>query len=381
MRSGSVWIDIRSDLDYTIGVDSLAAWVYSLRSMLVHGSRALLLDLLALCICFQLRPVLGWAQITTPPVGSDSIIATVNGEVILASQLESEIRPQLAQLEEQARKLRQAVAGKMIDNLLIAQAAAREGTTVEAYLRRHVEEVTVDEREVDLALRSRRELGPAVLPAEARYRTRRNLEDAKRGEALRRLLAELRRRAEIRNYLLDAAASINLLEGEFASHGSEKPTVTIVVFWDYQCPFCRDAHRELASVVKRWPAEVRLVFRHFPLPRHPRAMEVAKAAVCASRQNLFWSYHERLMVPGVDLSPEGLVQLARDLKADLPTFERCLLAVETEEKVKADMELARAVHVDGTPTIFLNNLRIVSIQSLASEIEKMTGPRAAKERQ
>lgn len=155
--------------------------------------------------------------------------------------------------------------------------------------------------------------------------------------------------------------------------------MTLVVFWDYQCPFCRDAHRELASVVGRWPAEVRVVFRHFPLPSHPRAMEAAKAAVCASRQHLFWSYHERLMVPGADLRPEGLVHLARDLKADLPAFERCLLAVETAEQVKTDMELARAAHVDGTPTVFLNN-RILSIQSLASEVEKMTGSRAAKER-
>lgn len=357
----------------------LEASAYYLKKALVYSARSLFPVFFALCIWLQLCPIVGRAQRTTSPTAPETVVATVNGKEILASQLEAEIRPQLMQLEEQVRKLRQAVIAKMIDNLLISGAAAQERTTVETYLRRYVEDVTVDEREVDSALRSRPELGPAVLPAEARYRTRRTLEDGKRGEALRRRLGELRRRANIRNHLLEAGANVNLLEGRFASHGSENPKATVVVFWDYQCQFCRDAQHELASMVRRWPTDARVVFRHFPLPSHSRAVGAAKAAVCASRQRLFWPYHERLMVPGADLRPEGLVHVARDLNADLPAFEQCLLAVETEEQLKADIEVARAAYVDGTPTIFLNNVRVLSIRALVAEVEKLIGSRVAKE--
>ena len=130
--------------------------------------------------------------------------ASVNGQVITAAQLDAELKPQLAQLEEQARKLRQTMLSRLIDNLLLEQAAAKEGVSLADYVRRRIEEVSVSDQEVEDAYQRSRERFAGALPPQAKYRIRRGLEDTRRAEAERRLLTELRRQAVVRNYLLEA---------------------------------------------------------------------------------------------------------------------------------------------------------------------------------
>src|SRR5690606_23678943 len=72
--------------------------------------------------------------------------------------------------------------------------------------------------------------------------------------------------------------------------GNPDARVAVVEFSDYQCPSCKAVHPVLDELVKKYPNDVRVVFRHFPLPQHPKAAEAAAAAVWAAEQGRFWQF-------------------------------------------------------------------------------------------
>jgi protein-disulfide isomerase/uncharacterized membrane protein len=130
--------------------------------------------------------------------------------------------------------------------------------------------------------------------------------------------------------------------------GAARPLVTIVEYSDYQCPFCRHAHRALRDIVRRHPDRIRLVHVHFPLdqscnpavlqPFHKQSCELARAAYCAGRQGLFWQMSDALFE---HQSPHDLLDvsaLAREIAVpDLDAFRACVDAGEGQADVQRDI--------------------------------------------
>src|SRR5579862_3334448 len=82
------------------------------------------------------------------------------------------------------------------------------------------------------------------------------------------------------------------LEGP--SKGPADAKVTIVEFSDFQCPFCSRVVPTVEQIEKAYPKDVRVVFRHNPLPFHPNAPLAAEAAVAAEAQGKFWEMHDKM---------------------------------------------------------------------------------------
>jgi protein-disulfide isomerase len=74
--------------------------------------------------------------------------------------------------------------------------------------------------------------------------------------------------------------------------GPAEAWVTVVVFSDFECPFCAAAQQTLAALLPGYGADVRLVFKHFPLSMHAHARATAIAAECAAAQGAFWAFHD-----------------------------------------------------------------------------------------
>lgn len=304
---------------------------------------------------------------------SDEIVATVNGEDITSAQLDGAVRAQLNDLEQRARQLRQTALNKLIDNLLLEQAARASGTDTEGYLRRYVESVGVSSAEVDQAYERSRNQFPGVLPAEAKYRIRRTLEDNRRAAALNALLERLRRQAQVRNHLMaDRLAVLDFAAQEGPSRGDPGARVTIVEFSDYECPHCRAAQPVLKRIFERWPGRVRLVFRNFPLERHSRALPAARAAVCADRQDRFWALHDRFFAT-LPLSDAGLRAAASDSGLNPAEFEACMNGELSLERVRKDILLGRTVGVSGTPAFFVNRQPVTNAAELEAAVEQILG--------
>lgn len=315
-----------------------------------------------------------WSRADDQRPEPSSAAATVNGETISAAQLEAAVRTQVQALEERARQLRRATLNKLIDNLLLEQAARGEGASVSDYLNRHVESTSVPPADVDATYERSRDQFPGVLPAEAKYRIRRTLEDNRRAAALESLLKKLRAQATVTNHLMeDRLSALEFASQEGPSRGKAGAPVTIVEFSDFECPYCRAAQPALQQVLERWAGRVRLVFKHFPLERHAGALPAARAAVCAGSQGRFWELHDRIFAATGPLTAAFLRSAADGAGVNIREFEACMGSEESLEPVRKDILLGRTVGVAGTPAFFVNREQVASPAGMSAAVERILG--------
>ena len=141
--------------------------------------------------------------------------------------------------------------------------------------------------------------------------------------------------------------------------GSPMAPVTIYEFSDFQCPHCRMAAPMLKKVVEESNGKVKLVFKQYPLPGHPRARDAAKATVAAQKQGKFWEMHDLLFENQEVLQTANLDDYAKKLGLDMKRFKADMASKETEKKVDADIAEGHKAGVDSTPSIYVNDRRFV----------------------
>ncbi len=123
----------------------------------------------------------------------------------------------------------------------------------------------------------------------------------------------------------------------------------------------------------KYPKEVKLVFKHYPLPPniHPLALPAAQAAAAAQEQGRFWEVHDRLMRDGPQLNLEKIRQIARDSGLDMKKFEADLSGAKVIARVEDDVRQAQAAGVRGTPAVYVNGrlLRNLSPQGFEESVQ------------
>uniref|UniRef100_UPI0040567AC2 thioredoxin domain-containing protein n=1 Tax=Candidatus Electronema sp. TaxID=2698783 RepID=UPI0040567AC2 len=169
-------------------------------------------------------------------------------------------------------------------------------------------------------------------------------------------------------YLMDGNGAYKALDISFAKDidiagspflGKEAAPVAIVVFSDFQCPFCSRVHPLLEEVMKRNPDTVKVVFMHMPLNMHQQAEPAARAAIAAQEQGKFWQMHDALFAAANSgLSDADIEKAAAGIGLDMEKFKAAWNSPATQEKLTKDMSAARLAEVNGTPTIFVNGRRV-----------------------
>jgi protein-disulfide isomerase len=149
------------------------------------------------------------------------------------------------------------------------------------------------------------------------------------------------------------------------ARGPADAAVNIVEFTDFECPFCKTAHTSLKKIVERYPTDVRIVYKNFPLDMacntdmaqqlHPYACRAAVMARCAGKKDpeLFWRFHDAIFEGG-GFNDEWLDAKAAELGLAGEEFASCVLGREAFDEVRADIELARSLGVAATPTVYVN---------------------------
>jgi protein-disulfide isomerase len=120
----------------------------------------------------------------------------------------------------------------------------------------------------------------------------------------------------------------------------------------------------LDRVLAEFPDKVRLVFKDFPLSFHSDAEPAAMAARCAAEHGRYWEYHDLLFVAQPAFARSDLILYARRLGLPVDAFTACLDSGRYRAAVRKDAQEGRATGVTGTPTFFVNGLRLVGIQPL-----------------
>lgn len=158
-----------------------------------------------------------------------------------------------------------------------------------------------------------------------------------------------------------AQERVNLPLGNAPVLGSPNASVTVVIFSDFECPYCGEFALETFPTIRSRlvdTGQVRVAFRHFPLGTHPYANRAAQASACAHDQNTFWEYHDVLFANQEALQIGDLQSYARDLGLDMTQFDTCLLNEERAKDVAQDRALGLAAGVTGTPTFFFNGRKV-----------------------
>jgi protein-disulfide isomerase len=132
----------------------------------------------------------------------------------------------------------------------------------------------------------------------------------------------------------------------------------IVEYGDYECPYSRQAFREIERVEKRSGDGIRFAFRHFPLTEiHPHALAAAAAAEAAAAQGRFWEMHNLLFRRQSALEDDDLTRYAAELELDVALFEGDRSGAGVLERVARDVQSAIASgEVRGTPTLFIDGV-------------------------
>lgn len=147
--------------------------------------------------------------------------------------------------------------------------------------------------------------------------------------------------------------------------GVKSAAATLVEYGDYECPYCRELHPLVQELLKRTEG-LCFVYRHFPINNlHPHAARAAEAAEGAGAQGRFWEMHDALFEEEQTLDDKRLSHLARKVGLDMERYEREMGKGDYRSKVEEDFKAALYEEgVTGTPTLYLNGLRLSRIHSI-----------------
>jgi protein-disulfide isomerase len=145
------------------------------------------------------------------------------------------------------------------------------------------------------------------------------------------------------------------LSGEDHVEGPERAELELVMYGDFQCPYCAAAYPIVNRVRDRLHGRLLFAYRHFPLRDvHPDAQRAAEASEAAAAQGAFWPMHNRLFESRGALAEADLVDHARELGLDGDRVATELASGTHADRVQRDFESGLASGVMGTPGFFVN---------------------------
>ena len=146
-------------------------------------------------------------------------------------------------------------------------------------------------------------------------------------------------------------------EGDLWKGAPNGALVTIVEYSDFQCPYCTRLTTALHQVAEEYPDDVRVVFKHFPLPMHKDAKPASEAVMAAHAQGKGWEMHDKAFENQRKLSMDDLIAYAEEIGVpDMAKFKADLEAHTYAAKVDADMAGGKKFGVGSTPSFFINGV-------------------------
>lgn len=158
-------------------------------------------------------------------------------------------------------------------------------------------------------------------------------------------------------------ANINVSQADHVL-GNPNAKLTIIEFADLQCPACRAFDPIVNQVVAERAQDVKYIYKHFPLYQiHANAMLAAVGAESAATQGKFWEYKKVLFENqdkwgnAVD-SKDKIIEIIKSIGIDTNKWQALLEDKTIQEKVNTDLGEAMRLNLNGTPTVFINGIKV-----------------------
>jgi protein-disulfide isomerase len=291
-------------------------------------------------------------EVGAPGLKLDDTLVTVGGEPITFGEFQSVNAGELFEIEEAVFLLERAELERALLLNLAELEAIEKGVTASAFIASEVtdkmKQFTDEERQ--------------------------GLETALRGRLFEKYEVRLAISAP-------DAPSVQVSVDDDPFMGPEDAPVQMIMFTDFQCPACARMEPLLKSMAIEFKDSVRFVVRDFPLESiHPNAFNAALAANAAAKQNKYFEYGSLLYTNQRNLGDESLKGYARQLGLDMEKFEKDFSDPAAAQEIRADIAAGRALQISGTPTIFINGIRLrdFSADGIRNLIRKGLGGRDGK---
>jgi len=290
---------------------------------------------------------------------ADDVAATVGSATISRADLEKHVKPRLIEIDnERFEALKEGLDEMVADELLKQEAAARKITPEQL----EQQEITAKAGDpTDAEIQQVYDANKAQLQGQTldavKPRIVEFLKEQKAGARKAQYIDELK--AKYKTVVNLKAPVIEVGTGGRPEKGPKDAPITMIVFSDYECPFCRRAEGTVEQVLKTYEGKIKYVFRDYPLPFHQKARPAAVAANCAIPQGKYWEFNQKLFT--ADLGPESYKKIATELGLDVKKFDECV-AKNDQKSIEQDIADGGAVGVNGTPAFFINGRMLSGAQ-------------------
>jgi len=318
--------------------------------------------------------------------GGAEVWARIGDRVITQEEVDTPLQGQDLQINQQLYQLRKRYLDALIRYKLLEVEAAMTNISIEALVEKEIKEKVdpVTDEEVTKYTQAFKGGQGAAQPNDE---TMRNfIYSQKYSAAFSEYAEQLKRKTSVEILLKEPQPLVQkVATADDPWTGAEDATVTIVEFVDFQCPACAQFQGVLMDMLKEFPGKIKLIVRDYPLMMHQHSEQAALAAACANEQGKFWEYKEVLFQNQDSLDMSNLVQFAGALGLDGAQFSQCLETGKYRGEINADKADAAAAGVAGTPTLFINGVKMSNLRpeairaAIAQELKPPTTQVARKE--
>jgi protein-disulfide isomerase len=277
-------------------------------------------------------------------------------------KFDSEFKSQIYQVRQQIYDAKRAALDDYVAKRLEEKTARDQGVTVEDLIKGEVQDKVAPVTQADIDqfyAQNQRNFGGQAKEAVSE-RIREQIRNQRITQRRNEYRASLRNHTPVKVELEVPRLAVPM--GNDPIRGSKDAPVIIVLFADYECPYCSKLASMIDRVRENYQNSVGLVFRDFPLSIHQKAEKAAEAANCADQQGKFWEYHDGAMASQGQLAITDLKKRAEDLRLDMTEFNRCLDSGAMKEKIEVDVNDGKSIGVSSTPTAFINGRLIIGAQ-------------------
>jgi predicted DsbA family dithiol-disulfide isomerase len=304
-----------------------------------------------------------WGQKRTS--AANKRLASVDGKAITEDQARAAGAAELDALELQMLRSKATFArnehrilenalSQLIEEKLLQAEASKRGLTREQLLAKELEQAVQD---------------PTIAEIDAFYESNRQRINKSKEEMTPQIIGYLKKqkeagarqaflkRLEKEHQVVRSFPPLRFDVGDAGrpALGPRSAPVTLILFSDFQCPYCKTSSETLKEITKRYGGKVRLVFRQFPLPSiHRFAQKAAEASLCAADQGRFWEMHDLLFQTQDRLKEDDLKEKANKLGLDKAAFDSCLDSSRRRDRVREDIRAGASAGMEGTPALFIN---------------------------
>ncbi len=289
-------------------------------------------------------------------------VAVMAGRAIYESELDEAAAPQIVPLRNQEYQIKSRVLEELLRQRVVEAEAKKHGLTVDQLYIQEVDSKIPAPSEGEVAAYYQGVKSQFKNPFEqVKAQLRTNLKALETKQARQDYAESLRAKTEVT--VLLRQPKVEVAADPARLRGDPKAPITIVEFADFQCPYCKQTEATLNDLLKKYPGQVNLSFRDFPLGSiHANAQKASEAARCAGKQNKYWQFHDALFASQAALDEAGLNVIAQNLALNVPAFQSCVASGEYKTQVSRDLEDGKKAGISSTPGFFVNGVFLSGAQ-------------------